>query len=78
MVMANLRKKVPAFDLTRRTKNVAAADTEGGTSSSSCVNNNVAGATPSASDSMNNNDTGQLDNRPSIPKASATTLFSPP
>lgn len=51
IVMANLRKKVPAFDLTRRKpgRNGAAA---GSTSDRDCVNNT---------------DNGHLDNRPSIP-----------
>lgn len=50
--MANLRKKVPAFDLTRR-------------------------KIVSGGDAMNNND-GQLDNRPTIPKAriKLATLFA--
>lgn len=51
--MANLRKKVPAFDLTRRKPGRNGAAVAGSTGDRDCVNNN---------------DNGHLDNRPSIPK----------
>ena len=56
IVMANLRKKVPACELTprRKKRNVA--------------RNNEAGG--GGGDSVNSNDSVVLDNRPSIPKAS--------
>lgn len=57
IVMANLRKKVPACELTprRKKRNVA--------------RNNEAGG-GGGGDSVNSNDSVVLDNRPSIPKAS--------
>lgn len=59
--MANLRKKVPAFDLTRRKPGRNGAAVAGSTGDRDCVNNN---------------DNGHLDNRPSIPKVKGILLFA--
>lgn len=58
--MANLRKKVPAFDLTRRKPGRNGAAVAGSTGDRDCVNNN---------------DNGHLDNRPSIPKVNKRNLL---